>query len=255
MNHDIIKNVRKNTPLIHHLTNHVVENVSANGLLAFGATPVMGKAVDEAADMASAADGVLLNIGTITSAELPSMILAGQAANAKGTPVLLDPVGVAATPFRDMAVKTILKKVQPTVIKGNAGELAHLVDIPWKTKGVDSTGKGCVDDIATKVSETFQTVSIVTGETDMIGIGNDIVQNQTGHPLMNQITGSGCLLGSIIAACLTTDHPTVEQVTTAVTFYGLAGEYAARYQNVNGPGTFLPYFIDALSFNPEALKG
>lgn len=254
MKHDIIKNVRDNSPLIHHLTNHVVENFSANGLLSFGAIPVMGKAVDEAADMASVADGVLLNIGTLTSAELPSMILAGQAANAKGAPVLLDPVGVAATPFRRTAVKTILENVQPTVIKGNAGELAHLVDIPWETKGVDSIGEGRVDEIAANVSEKFQTVSIATGQTDIISADNDIIHNRTGHPLLSKVTGSGCLLGSVVAACLTTADPIKEQVTAAVTFYGLAGEYAMKHPHVNGPGTFLPHFIDALSLDPEEIE-
>src|SRR5699024_7508533 len=122
MKQDIIKNVRKRSPLVHHLTNQVVVNFSANGLLAFGAGPVLGKAVDEAADMAAVSDSVLLNIGTITDGELPSMIQAGQKANERGIPVLLDPVGVAATPFRANAVKMILEKVKPTVMKGNAGE-------------------------------------------------------------------------------------------------------------------------------------
>ncbi|WP_425542335.1 hydroxyethylthiazole kinase, partial [Lentibacillus halophilus] len=40
MNQTIIQNVRKATPLIHHLTNQVVVNFSANGLLSFGAAPV-----------------------------------------------------------------------------------------------------------------------------------------------------------------------------------------------------------------------
>lgn len=254
MKYDIIKNVRETSPLIHHLTNHVVENFSANGLLSFGAIPVMGKAVDEAVDMASGADGVLLNIGTLTSSELPSMILAGQAANTKGAPVLLDPVGVAATPFRTTAVKTILEKVKPTVIKGNPGELAHLVDIPWETKGVDSIGEGHVDEIAANVSETFHTVAIVTGETDIISVNGEIIQNQTGHPLLSKVTGSGCLLGSVIAACLTTDDTVKEQVTAAVAFYGLAAEHAINQPDVNGPGTFLPHFIDALSLDPVEIE-
>lgn len=254
MKHDIIREVRENQPLIHHLTNQVVENLSANGLLAFGASPVMAKAVDEAADMALIADGVLLNIGTLTPAELPAMILAGQEANAKDAPVLLDPVGVAATPFRSKAFKTILEKVQPTVIKGNAGELAHLVETPWETKGVDSIGGGRTDDIAAKVAKKFKTIAIATGETDVISVNGNIIENKNGHPFLNNITGSGCLLGSVIVACLTTRGSLQHRVLTAVEFYGLAGEYAAKHSGVDGPGTFLPHFIDALSLNPEELE-
>ncbi|MUV36747.1 Hydroxyethylthiazole kinase [Lentibacillus sp. JNUCC-1] len=136
----VIKYVRNHNPLIHHLTNQVVMNMSANGLIAFGASPVMAKSKKEARDMASAADGVLINIGTLTEDELDSMILAGQTANDKGIPVLLDPVGVAATPFRQEAIKRILTEVKPTVIKGNAGEMAYLANIPWAVKGVDSVG-------------------------------------------------------------------------------------------------------------------
>ncbi|GAB4075153.1 hydroxyethylthiazole kinase [Barrientosiimonas marina] len=254
MKHTIIEDVRKTTPLIHHLTNQVVINLSANGLLSFGAAPVMGKAEEEAADMAANADGVLLNIGTLTSWELPAMIRAGQAANENGIPVLLDPVGVAATPFRTNAVKSILENVKPTVIKGNAGELAHIAGIPWETRGVDSIGDGHADDIATKISDIYQTTALVTGQTDIISSHGSMVSNQTGHPLLSQVTGAGCLLGSVLTACLTTDDTLENQVLTAVEFYGLAAEYAAKRSDVNGSGTFLPHFIDALSFDPAELE-
>ncbi|WP_077324209.1 hydroxyethylthiazole kinase [Virgibacillus siamensis] len=254
MNRIIINNVRKNQPLIHHLTNQVVMNFTANGLLSFGGAPVMAKAEEEASDMASAADGVLINIGTITAGEIPAMIKAGKAANKNGIPVVLDPVGVAATPFRTTAVKWILKEVQPTVIKGNAGELAHLVDIPWETKGVESVSDGSTDDIAMRVAEHYHTTAVVSGKTDVICTGDDVLHNDTGNPILGKITGAGCLLGSILTACLTTDHPVAQQAHTAVEFYGLAAEFAANGLDVNGPGTFLPRFIDALSLDTNKLE-
>lgn len=253
MNKIIINKVREKSPLIHHLTNQVVMNFTANGLLSFGGTPIMAKAEEEAGDMASVADGVLLNIGTITAQELPSMIKAGKTANEKGNPVVLDPVGVAATPFRTSVVREILNAVQPTVIKGNAGELAHLVKIPWKTKGVESVGDGNSEEIALKVAETYKTTAVVTGETDVICTGNDILRTNTGHPVLGKVTGAGCLLGSVLTACLTTNDSIEQQVFTAVEFYGLAAEYAASGLEVNGSGTFLPRFIDALSFETDKL--
>lgn len=254
MNPLIIKKVREKSPLIHHLTNQVVMNFTANGLLSFGGSPVMAKAEVEARDMASIASGVLINIGTLTSTDLPAMITAGKTANERNIPVVLDPVGVAATVFRETSVKQILKEVKPTVIKGNAGELAHLVHIPWKTKGVDSLGDGDVEAIARKVAEMYDTAAVITGETDIICTEKSLIQNDTGHPILSKITGSGCLLGSILTACLTTDDAMEEQIEAAVHFYGRAAEYAATRPGVNGTGTFIPQFLDALSFEFEQLK-
>jgi len=99
-----IVQVRNKQPLIHHLTNQVVMNFTANGLLAFGGSPVMAKEVKEAAEMAKIANGVLINIGTITEKDIDAMIQAGITANPRGIPVVLDPVGVAATSFRKQVV-------------------------------------------------------------------------------------------------------------------------------------------------------
>ncbi|MEW9677314.1 hydroxyethylthiazole kinase [Lentibacillus sp. L22] len=253
MNQKVIQEVRENRPLIHHLTNQVVMNFSANGLLSFGGTPAMANAKEEAREMALNANGLLINVGTITPSEVTAMIKAGKAANEKGIPVVLDPVGIAATPFRDTAVKQILNEVNPTVIKGNAGEIAYLVNVPWETKGPDAVGEGNIAEVAAKAQEKYQTAVVITGKTDIICSGNYFKENQTGHPLLTKITGAGCLLGSILTACLTTKEPLEEQMQTAVEFYGLAAEYAALNPNVSGPGTFLAYFIDALSLDADQL--
>lgn len=255
MNPDIIQKTRNNTPLVHHLTNQVVINFSANGLLAFGGSPVMAKEIREASDMARVADAVVLNIGTIIEGEIQAMVAAGKAANQKGIPVVLDPVGVAATPFRQEVVERILKEVHPTVIKGNAGEIAALVGADIEARGVDSIGSGNIDDIAEKAGKKFHTAIVITGKTDVIFANHKLIYNKTGHPLLSSITGSGCLLGSIVAACLTTSYPIEEQLSSALSFYGLAAEYAAAEPHVHGPGTFLPSFLDALSFTPKQLNG
>lgn len=148
MNSQVLKHVRENNPLIHNVTNRVVMNFTANGLLAFGGSPIMADAEEEVADIASLADGLLINIGTLNANELSAMFVAGQAANKKGIPVVLDPVGVAASSFRSTAVQRILNEIDVTAIKGNAGELAYLVDIPWETKGVESLDSGSTADIA-----------------------------------------------------------------------------------------------------------
>ncbi|PPA69251.1 hydroxyethylthiazole kinase [Jeotgalibacillus proteolyticus] len=255
MSSEIIHEAREKRPLIHHLTNQVVMNFTANGLLSFGGAPIMAKAVEEAEEMASISDGVLINIGTILNQDIPAMIQAGKAANKKGIPVVVDPVGVGATSFRKEAIRQILEEINPTVIKGNAGELAHLVDIPWEIKGVDSTGEGNSEEIARKVAQEFKTIAVLTGKTDVISDGTEVRLNRKGSAMLSNVTGAGCLLGSIVTACLTTSHSSVESAFAAVEFYGRAAEYTEGLDEVKGTGTFIASFLDALSFNPNDLKG
>lgn len=249
----VIKKVRDLQPLVFHLTNQVVMNFSANGLLAFGGSPIMAKEIIEVSDVAAISNSVLINIGTATESEIEAMITAGKTANEKGIPVILDPVGVAATPFRQKSIRRLVENIQFTAIKGNAGEMAHLVDIPWQTKGVESidddTNK--IADIASLVAAKYDTIAVVTGKTDVICQGNQIKLNKSGHIMLTKITGAGCLLGSILSACLATDVDPFDAIYEGITSYGKAAEEAANKPGVNGTGTFIPHFIDALSKKEE----
>lgn len=244
----VLRDIREKNPLIHHITNEVVMNFTANGLLAFGGSPIMAKEYKEMNEISQKVDGLLLNIGTMTQDELHSMIKAGNLANKNQIPVVLDPVGIAVSSFRNKVVKELLTNINFTAIKGNAGEMAHLVNIPWQTKGVESIDDdlGKLKDIAQKVAYTFQTIAIVTGEIDVISDGDVTLTNKTGHIYLTKITGAGCLLGSIVTACLTTNASKINAAHAGVSFYGKAAEQAARQNNVFGTGTFLPHFIDAL---------
>ena len=89
--------IRKSSPLIHNITNYVVMNNTANALLAIGASPVMAHAIDEVADMASVASALVINIGTLDTLWVESMLKAGKTASLKDTPIVFDPVGAGAT--------------------------------------------------------------------------------------------------------------------------------------------------------------
>lgn len=244
-----VEQVRKKQPLIHHLTNQVVMNFTANGLLSFGGSPIMAKEAKEAVDMATVANGVLINIGTIVEPEIEAMLLAGKTANKCGIPVVLDPVGVAATPFRQQLIAQLLTEIDFTAIKGNAGEMAALVDITWKTKGVESIDDNVhlLEEVARKVAKKYDTMAIVTGEIDVICANDQVRTNETGHLYLTKITGAGCLLGSIVTACLTTSNEPMEAAYDALHHYGQAAERAARMESVHGTGTFIGHFIDQLA--------
>lgn len=139
-----LEKVREKGPLVHNITNIVVANDSANGLLAIGASPIMASAKEEMAELAKMADVLVINIGTLDGELVEAMKIAGRAANVAGTPVVLDPVGVGATSYRRKVVQELLSEIKFAAIRGNAGELAAIAGEVWEAKGVDA-GVGSAD--------------------------------------------------------------------------------------------------------------
>ncbi len=121
-----LQKIRENKPLIHNITNFVVMNYTANVLLAMGASPVMAHAENEVEDMVAFAGALVLNIGTLTDTWVASMVKAGQKATALHKPIILDPVGAGATPFRTTSARAIIEKTKVSVIRGNASEILSL---------------------------------------------------------------------------------------------------------------------------------
>ncbi|RDI48002.1 hydroxyethylthiazole kinase [Falsibacillus pallidus] len=243
-----LERLREMKPLVHNITNVVVTNFTANGLLALGASPVMAYAKEEVEEMASISGAVVLNIGTLNKEVIESMILAGKAANQKGVPVLLDPVGAGATRFRTDMANKILEEVQIDVIRGNAAEIANLLGIDWQIKGVDA-GDGKVDaaEIALQAAQKWNCAAVVTGKNDAASDGKDTYLIQNGHPMMTQVTGTGCLLTSVIGAYCAVDSNHLEAAVAALTSYGIAAELAAEKTGEVGPGSFQIQFLNELA--------
>lgn len=242
----MIAKLREENPIVHCITNHVVSNFQANGLLAVGASPIMGEAPEEAAELASMAGAVSLNIGTLNAQTLQSMLIAGKTANELNIPVVLDPVGVGATAFRAEAANKILTELKVSVLRCNAGELAAICEAEWKGKGVDAgSGEANIKKLAVEAAKKLQLIVAVTGEIDIVTDGHEVVEIPFGHPVMSKITGSGCLLSATVAAFLAV-HPEDELHATAeaLRFYALAGEKASE-AGIN-PGTFQSEFLNQL---------
>src|SRR5919112_3904916 len=102
-----LRRLRERKPLVHQITNYVVMNETANATLALGALPVMAHAREEVEEMVALAGALVLNIGTLSEHWVEAMTAAGRAANAKGVPVVLDPVGAGATALRTETSKRI----------------------------------------------------------------------------------------------------------------------------------------------------
>jgi hydroxyethylthiazole kinase len=108
---EIFARVRERRPLVFHITNYVTVNDCANITICAGGTPVMADAREEVEEMAVVASALVLNIGTLNPPLVESMIAAGQMANERKIPVVLDPVGAGATRLRTESALRLLDGV------------------------------------------------------------------------------------------------------------------------------------------------
>lgn len=247
-----LQKVRAESPLIHNITNVVVTNFTANGLLALGASPVMAYAAEEVADMAKIAGALVLNIGTLTSTIVEAMIIAGKSANEHGVPVILDPVGAGATPYRTEAASSILKEVKISVLRGNASEIANVAGFQSKTKGVDA---GNIEqsplELAALAAKKFQTIVVITGKEDVVSDGVNTFVCRNGHPILTKVTGTGCMLSAVIGAFCAVEKDFVRASVAALVYYGVAAEMAVQKTEGHGPGSFQIDFLNQLSLVSE----
>src|SRR3989338_8757111 len=173
---ETFEKVRSNKPLVHHITNWVTIYDCANITRVFGSLPVMAHAKEESGDMAKIASSLVLNIGTLTPELIESMIIAGKSANLKGIPIILDAVGVGATKLRDDSALEILDKINVSIIKGNASEIAKLAGENVVTKCVESTKvEANLIDVAKKLASERKCTIVITGKEDIISDGKRVI--------------------------------------------------------------------------------
>ena len=199
--------LREQRPLVHQITNYVVMNETANATLALGALPVMAHAREEVEEMVGLAGALVLNIGTLSPHWVEAMLAAGKAANARGIPVVLDPVGAGATRYRTETAKRLLDEIDVTVLRGNAGEVATLVGVKAEVRGVESIGAaGDPAELAREAARTLELVASVTGPVDHVSDGERSLAVANGHELLATVTGTGCM-SSAITGCFLAANP------------------------------------------------
>lgn len=244
----LLERVRERNPLVHNITNVVVTNFTANGLLAMGASPVMAYAKEEVAEMVSHASSLVVNIGTLNAQTVESIILAGKAANKLEVPVIFDPVGAGATAYRTETAQRIMREVKVSIIRGNAAEIANVIGESWEIKGVDAgTANGNIIELAITAAKKLKTIVVITGKEDVVTNGTSTYLVGNGHPLLTRVTGTGCLLTSVIGAYSGVEKDLVLASVAALTFYGIAAEKAASQTAEYGPGSFQVEFLNQLS--------
>jgi hydroxyethylthiazole kinase len=250
----ILSTVRQRQPVVHAISNWVTANDVASALHAVGARPIMAFTPEEVKEIASGADALVLNLGTPSPSGIESMLRAGHQAVTLGRPVIFDPVGVGASPFRMNASKRIVAELRLRVIKGNRAEIGFLAGKGGKLAGIDAvTGPEDLLRAAEHLSKTSGAVVAVSGAQDLIVFAEQKVIVENGHPMMARVTGLGCILTGLIGAFAAVENDSLAAAVGAIAFFGLAGEQAAL--QAKGPGTFKTTLLDILfTLTPEEMR-
>ncbi len=251
---EILEKVRRERPLIHHITNIVTCGDCATITSSIGALPVMAYALEEVEEMVQAASAAVINIGTLLPDRLEAMIKMGKKAGENGIPVVLDPVGAGATAYRSKAALRLLKAIEPAIIKGNGAEIGFLAGVKGvKISGIQSIDAGDpLESVKRLLSALdYRAVVAVTGPVDVIADGKRVARVFNGHSFLPLVVGSGCMSASLMAAFPAVEKDYFLAAAAALAAMGVAGEIAAE-KEVTGPAEYKVRFLDTLfHLNPQ----
>lgn len=250
-----LRAVRYKEPLVQCITNFVTVNDCANIILASGASPSMAKDIREVAEAVRGVQALVCNLGAIEF--IDSMITGGKEANVLGKPVILDPVAAGGTKLRREAAERLLKEVHFTTIRGNASEIRFLAGQEVSGSGVDVSKLDAITEdnltdmveVAKSLASKIGSIIAVSGVIDIITDGSMAVVLRNGCATMARVTGSGCMLTSLIGAfCGTMPEDPFSATVAAMATMGVCGELAEEQRLKKGTGnaTFRIDLIDAV---------
>lgn len=248
---ELVDKLRKQRPVIHEITNYVTAESCADSALAAGASPVMADEPEEVAEITAGANALILNLGTLNFNKQIAMERSVAAAKAKGIPVILDPVGVMASKFRLNFALRLLNNGCIDIVRGNCSECSALLNGTANGQGVDNiegqTEEGVALKVAKDAARKFNCVFAVTGAIDNISNGKQAVVLNNGHPLLQDITGSGCMTTTLVGCCAAVTKDMLVAAALGVVIMGQSAELAANFlEKKDGPGMFKVRLIDCI---------
>lgn len=258
---ELLNEVKSKNPLTHCITNFVTVNDCANAVLAIGASPIMSEDIEEVAEVVSIADALIINIGKLSHEQVEAMKISSAQANKINTPVILDPVGVGISQLRNKVTLEIIENYKLAAIRGNITEIKTIAKLTGiisesnTAKGVDVSESDIITqdnlnenaDVISKLAAKLDTVILASGPIDILSDGETTIAIDNGDEMMPYITGSGCMLSSIVGSCIGATNP-LEGTMLAALLMTIAGEKARSkvYSENAGTGSFRAYLIDYL---------
>ncbi|MBX2078187.1 hydroxyethylthiazole kinase [Campylobacter peloridis] len=243
----IIKKIRQENPLVHHITNYVSVNDCANATIAMGASAAMADFYEEQAEFAKISSALVLNTGTINQLIANSMLKAVKEYTLLNKPIVFDPVALGVSKARDGINFELLNLKGINIIKANASEMAGVIGLDGKARGVDNTFKINEEFLekAMVYAKKTKRVLAITGELDYI-IGEDkIAKVYNGSFMATKITGAGCMCASLCGVFAAVIEDKFQASLYALLSFAIASEIAQ--ETCKGSGSFRVNLMDALS--------
>lgn len=241
----IVEDLRKKSPLVQSITNFVAMQITANALLSAGASPLMSHAPEEQEDISRIINALVLNMGTLDTAQVAVMHLAGECAKKNGVPVLFDPVGAGASAFRTATALDILQHVSPQIVRGNASEIMALAGAHYCSRGVDSVhSTSDAKEAAISIAKEYSCVVTISGAEDFVTDGKNGMILRGGCALMPKVTAMGCSASVVVAAYAAVAPSYYEACIAGMAVMSTAGSMAGALHTA--PGSFAVAFLDAL---------
>lgn len=243
---NVLKQIREKSPLIHAITNPISINSCANAALAVGASPIMAEHPKEVFGITKNSDCLLLNLGNITDIRMESMKISAECANLNRVPIVLDLVGVSCSELRYEFAMHLMEKRNLSVIKGNYSEIYSMYCKNYRSEGVDAEKSVDINMATVAVKSLalkFNVTVIASGAVDIIANCEKVIYIHNGTKMLSGITGTGCLLGMIVACCMSVDSST-DSAAFACAVLGICGELSGSEK---GYGSFYTKLWDALS--------
>lgn len=228
-NRKIIKN-----NLIHCITHKIAVENSVNAVLLLGAKAICAENPVEVSDITKASKALSLSLGNITSERMESIFISSKVATENNIPQIIDLVGIAISSYRyEMALK-LLSSNKYEIIKGNASEIKKLAGLKSNTNGIDVGEKDKLDEsslvtyieMSKNLSKKYNTTVLITGEVDILTKNDFTIIGSNGNECLTLLTGTGCILNSMIAAFLS-EFDAVEASLLALLILEISAELAA----------------------------
>ena len=233
-----LEEVRRRRPLIHCVSNIVTANDCANLALAVGASPMMAQAPEEMEAISSISDATVLNTGTPDAEKFRACRICAASAR---HPVVLDPVGVGASPWRLAQVRQLLNGFSPAILRVNLGEARALLGDTGEEQGVDSplpASREARLAAAGALARQYRTAVLLSGPEDLVSDGERAWCVTGGSNAMSRVTGTGCML-SVLCGVFAAAEP--DAAAAAVLASALWKVCARRAENLSagrGSGSF-----------------
>lgn len=261
------KKVKETSPLVLHITNYVTINDCANITIAAGGAPIMSFEKEELRDLLKISKALVVNIGTINESQFQMIKEGCKIANELEIPIILDAVGVGASKYRNDVIEELISNYKFHVIKGNLGEIKFICGFSVKNKGVDSgeilNGEDDLKNIINKMKKVAlekKCILVATGEKDIITTAKKTYIVENGNEIMGKVSGSGCMLSSVIGSYIGVEN-TILAPLTAVVMFTIAGEISyekcvSNSEKSIGLATYKLKLMDNLyKLDFEKLKG